>query len=154
MKFHRHKYFGESLEETKDGPKGTHQGSRRVPGAASPRARRAPSWPPGPTPGVPLWPVLPPRVKTLNIKEFRSFIAASWRKPIEKKKPSPAGRFRRGDHLPEGEIIAIVIIVVTGIIEIIINIIPNINTICTTIPSHLTIATCVVIRKINLSTLL
>ena len=42
-------------------------------------------------------------------------------------KPSPAGRFRRGDHLPEGEIIAIVITIVTGIIEIIINIIPKIG---------------------------
>ena len=42
---------------------------------------------------------------------------------------SPAGRFRRGDHLPEGEIVAIVITIVTGIIEIIINIIPNTSTI-------------------------
>ena len=63
-------------------------------------------------------------------------------------KPSPAGRFRRGDHLPEGEIIAIVITIVTGIIEIIINIIPNISTISIFIQSHLTIATCVVIRTI------
>src|ERR1043165_449563 len=63
-------------------------------------------------------------------------------------KPSPAGRFRRGDHLPEGEIVAIIIIIITGIIEIIINIIPNISTISIYIPSHLTIATCVVIRII------
>ena len=63
-------------------------------------------------------------------------------------KPSPAGRFRRGDHLSEGEIVAIVIIMITGIIEIIINIIPNISTISIYIPSHLTIATCVVIRTI------
>src|ERR1041385_5297228 len=55
---------------------------------------------------------------------------------------------RRGDHLLEGEIIAIVIIIVTSIIKIIINIIPNISTISTSIPSHLTIATCVVIRTI------
>src|SRR3954464_3208317 len=115
---------------------------------APPRARRAPSWPPGPTPGVPLWPILPPGVKTLNIEEFRSFSAASWRKPTEKKKPSPAGRFHRGDHLPEGEIVSIVINIVTGIIDIIINIIPNISTISTSIPSHLIIATCVVIRTI------
>src|SRR3954469_4143767 len=59
-------------------------------------------------------------------------------------KPSPAGRFRQGDHLLEGEIIDIIIIVVTGII----NIIPNISTISISIPSHLTIATCVVIRTI------
>src|SRR3954466_14748885 len=63
-------------------------------------------------------------------------------------KPSPVGRFRRGEHLPKGEIAAIVIIIVTGIIEIIINIIPNISTISTSIPYHLTIATCVVIRTI------
>ena len=63
-------------------------------------------------------------------------------------KPSPGGRFRRGDHLPEGEIVAIIVIIVTGIIEIIINIIPNISTISISIPSHLTIATCVVIRTI------
>src|SRR3954464_15785602 len=63
-------------------------------------------------------------------------------------KPSLASRFRRGDHLPKGEIVAIVIIIVTGIIEIIINIIPNISTISTSIPSHLTTATCVVTRTI------
>src|SRR4051812_15330007 len=89
-----------------------------------------------------------PGVKNLDIEEFRSFSAASWRKPTRKKKPSPTGRFRRGDHLPEGEIVAIVIIIVTGIINIIINIIPNISTISTSIPSHLTTATCVVIRTI------
>src|SRR3954467_7956325 len=32
-------------------------------------------------------------------------------------KPSPAGRFHRGDHLPKGEIVAIIMIIVTGIIE-------------------------------------
>ena len=63
-------------------------------------------------------------------------------------KPSLAGRFRRGYHLPEGEIIAIVITIITGIIEIIINIIPNIRTISTTIQSHLTSSSCVVIRTI------
>src|SRR3954463_12340315 len=102
----------------------------------------------GGPPRCPLWPILPPGVETLKIEEFWSFAAASWRKPTEKKKPSPAGRFRRGDHLPEGEIVSIVIIIDTGIIKIIINIIPNINTISTSIPSHLTIATCVVIRTI------
>src|SRR4051812_13387748 len=89
-----------------------------------------------------------PGVKNLDIEEFRSFAAALWQKPTEKKRPSPAGRFRRGDHLPEGDIVAIVIIIITGIIEIIINIIPNISTISTSISSHLTIASCVVIRTI------
>src|SRR3954462_8314216 len=69
-------------------------------------------------------------------------------KTYTEEKGSPAGRFRRGDHLPEGEIIAIFITIVTGIIEIIINIIPNISTISTTIQSHLTSSSCVVIRTI------
>jgi hypothetical protein len=64
-------------------------------------------------------------------------------------KTFPAGRFRRGEHLPEGEIIVIIIIIVTGIIEIIINIISIISTIPIFIPSHLTIATCVVTRTIH-----
>src|SRR3954464_8006476 len=90
----------------------------------------------------------PPGVETLEEEKFRSFAAATGRKPTKKKKPSPTGRFRRGDHLPKGEIVAIIIIIVTGIIKIIINIIPNICTISIYIPSHLTIATCVVIRTI------
>jgi hypothetical protein len=76
------------------------------------------------------------------------YTAATVRKPNRGENPSPAGRFRRGDHLPEGEIVVIIIIIVTGIIEIIINIIPNISTISIYIQSHLTIATCVVIRTI------
>src|SRR3954462_2480787 len=69
--------------------------------------------------GAPSGLYYPPGVETLKLEEFQSFTVASWRKPTEKKKPSPTGRFRRGDHLSEGEIVAIV----TGIIEIIINII-------------------------------
>src|SRR4051812_47359811 len=98
--------------------------------------------------GPPLAYMTPPGVKTLKREKFQSFAAATGRKPTEEKKPSPAGRFRRGDHLLEGEIIVIVIIIVTGIIEIIINIIPNISTISISIPSHLTIATCVLICNI------
>ena len=90
----------------------------------------------------------PPVVNTLEEEELRSVAAASWRKPTKKKKPSLVGRFRRGDHLPEGEIVAIIIVIIMGIIEIIINIIPNISTIFISIPSQLTIATCVVIRTI------
>src|SRR3954469_26054006 len=63
-------------------------------------------------------------------------------------KPSSAGRFRRGEHLTEGEIVAIVITIVTGIIEIINNIILTTSTISISIPSHLTIATCVLTRTI------
>ena len=67
---------------------------------------------------------------------------------LQRRKAISGGQFRRGDHLPEGEIVAIIIIIVMGIIEIIVNIIPNISTISISIPSHLTIATCVVIRTI------
>jgi hypothetical protein len=59
-------------------------------------------------------------------------------------KTFPAGRFRRGELLPEGEIVLIVITIVTSIIEIIITIIPNTSTISIFIPSHFTIAICVV----------
>src|ERR1041384_6236513 len=76
--------------------------------ARPPRARQAPSWMPGGPPRCPLSPILPLGVETLKNEEFQSFAAASWWKPTEKKKPSPTGRFRRGDHLPEGEIVAIV----------------------------------------------
>src|SRR4051812_42716425 len=149
MKIDGDHFYEELLESTKDGGEGTHQAARRVPGAAPlGRARH----PPGclvALLGASSRLYDPPGVKTLEEEEFRSFAAASWRKPTKKKKPSPAGRFRRGDHLLEGEIVdIIIIIVVTGIIEITINIIPNISTISTSIPSHITIATCVVIRTI------
>src|SRR4051794_38656308 len=58
-----------------------------------------------------------PYTVTCKVYRTKSFAAASWRKPIEKKKSSPAGRFRLGEHLPEGEIVAIVITIVTGIID-------------------------------------
>src|SRR3954468_22029039 len=60
MKFDVKHFYEDSLEETKEGPEGTHQGSRRAPGAAPPRARQAPSWMPGGHPRCPLWPILPP----------------------------------------------------------------------------------------------
>src|SRR4051812_12969115 len=136
MKIDRCHFCEESLEITEDGGEGTHQAARRVPGAAPlGRARH----PPGclvALLGSPSHLYYPPGVKTLEQEDFRSFAAATGRKPTDKKRPSSAGRFRRGDHLPEGEIIAIVIIIVTGIIEIIINIIPNISTISISISSH------------------
>src|SRR3954469_17782733 len=91
-------------------------------GSLAPPLGRA-GHPPGPLvplPGSPSGLYYPPGVKTLNIEDFQSFAAASWRKPTKKKRSSPTGTFRRGDHLLEGEIVAIVIIIVTGIIEIII----------------------------------
>src|SRR3954468_9319170 len=147
MKYDVYHYSGQSPEEAKGGSKGSHQGSRRVP--LTPLGRTGdPPGPLVPLQGLPFGLYYPLGVETLKIKEFRSFAATSWRKPTEKKKPSPAGRFRLGDHLPEGEIVVIIIVIVTGIIEIIVNIIPKISTISISIPSHLTIATSVVIRTI------
>src|SRR4051812_15182628 len=64
-------------------------------------------------------------------------------------KSSPAGRFHRGYHLTEGEIVAIIITIIKGIFEMIINIILTTSTISISIPSHLIIATCVVTRTIH-----
>src|SRR3954463_3804388 len=85
---------------------------------------QAPSWMPGGPPRYPLSPIRPPWGE--NPKNRRVFMCRRhhWAETYRGEKPSPAGRFRRGDHLPEGEIVAIIIIIVTGIIEIIINIIP------------------------------
>ena len=148
MKFNMCQYFGESLEEAKGGLEGSHQGPRR-PLGAPPRARREAAWGPGPTSGAPSGLYLPLGVKTLKRREFTEFRRRSVAETYREEKSSPAGRFRRGEHLPEGEIIAIVITIVAGIIEIIINIILTTSTISISIPSHLTIANCVVTRTIH-----
>ena len=64
MKFDVDHFYEDSLEITK-GPEGTHQATRRVPGAPT-RARQAPSWMPGVPPRCSLCPILPPRVETLK----------------------------------------------------------------------------------------
>src|SRR3954467_12940434 len=64
-------------------------------------------------------------------------------------KTFPTGIFRRGELLLEGEIVSIIITIVTSIIEIIINIILITSTISIFTPSHLIIATCVVTRTIH-----
>src|SRR3954462_10890782 len=103
---------------------------------------------PGVPPRCPLSPIKPPWGKKPIKREVSVFLRRHGAETYRGEKPSPAGRFRWGDHLPEGEKVAIIIIIVTGIIEIIINIIPNISTIFIYIQSHLTIATCVVICTI------
>src|ERR1043165_3901118 len=112
--------------------------------------RQAPSWMPGGPPRCPLSPIRPPWGRNPGYRRVSVFRRLHGAETYRGENPSPTGRFRWGDHLPEGEIVAIIIIIiiVTGIIEIIINIIPNISTISISIPSHLTIATCVVIRTI------
>src|ERR1041385_8140923 len=127
------------------GPQGDQAATWRSPHSA--RAGRAPR-PLGPLPAPPSGLYTLRRPKTLKRGEFTEFRRRSVAETYREEKPSLAGRFRRGDHLPKGEIIAIVITIVMGIIEIIINIIPIISTISTSIQSHLTIATCVVIRTI------
>src|ERR1041385_2465798 len=131
-------------------PKMEVRGPTRQPEGCLARApswpRQAPSWMPGGPPRCPLSPIRPPWGENPKYRRVSVFHRRHGAETYRGEKPSPAGRFRRGDHLPEGEIVAIIIITATGIIEIIINIIPNISTI--SIPSHLTIATCVVIRTI------
>ena len=103
----------------------------------------------GPPQGPPSGLYTPRHLKTLGGGEFTEFRRRSVAETYREEKVSSAGRFRQGEHLPEGEIIAIVITIITGIIEIIINIIPIISTISIFIPSDLTIATCVVTRTIH-----
>src|SRR3954470_24328395 len=116
----------------------------RPPLLAAPGTLLGAWWPPS----VPPFAYKTPWGRNPKRRVLSVFLRRHGAETYRREKPSPAGRFRRGDHLPEGEIIAIIIIIVTGIIVIIINIIPNISTISIYIPSHLTIATCVVIRTI------
>src|SRR3954470_19257910 len=135
----------ESLKEEVRGPTRQPEGCLARPPSWP---RQAPSWVTGGPPRCPLSPIKPPWGRNPKRRVLSAFLRCHRAETYRREKPSPAGRFRRGDHLPEGEIVAIIIIIVTGIIEIIINIIPNISTISICIPSHLTIATCVVIRTI------
>src|SRR4051812_17266646 len=110
-------YFGGSREKAKRGPEGSHQGPRHLLGAP-PRARREASWGPGPTSGAPSGLYLPLGVKTLEQREITEFRRRSVAETYKEEKPSPAGRLRRGEHLPEGEIVAIVVTIATRIIKI------------------------------------
>src|SRR3954466_12813526 len=75
MKFNMCQYFGESREEPRSGPEGSHQGPRR-----SPLGRA--EYPPGPLvplQGGALWPILPPRgrnPKKRGVSEFRRCLVA------------------------------------------------------------------------------
>ena len=110
--------------------------------------RQAPSWIPGGPPRCPLSPIRPPQGRNPGYREVSVFCRRLMAETYREEKAISGGRLHRGDHLPEGEIVVIVIIIGTCIIKIIINTIPNISTISTSIPSHLTTATCVVIRTI------
>src|ERR1041385_3777838 len=127
MKFYGDHFYEDILGITEDGGEGTHQTARRVPGAAPSWPRQAPSWMPGGPPRCPLSPIKPPWGRNPKKRGVSVFRRRHGAETYRGEKPSPAGRFHRGDHLPEGEIVAIIIIIVTGIIEIIINIIPNIS---------------------------
>src|SRR4051812_32994704 len=86
--------------------------------------RQAPSWTPGAPPLCPLSPISPPWGENHKGRVVSVFRRRHGAETYRGEKTSPAGKFRRGDPLPEVEIVAIIIIIVTGIIEIIINIIP------------------------------
>src|ERR1041385_2289822 len=91
------------------GPQGAQAATWRGPHPG--RAGRAPR-PLGPLPAPPSGLYTLRRPKTLRGGSFTEFRRRSVTETYREEKPSLAGRFRRGDHLPEGEIIAIV----TGII--------------------------------------
>src|SRR4051812_33503254 len=95
MKFNMYQYFGESPEEPKGGPERSHQGPMRPPGAPLGRAGYPPA-PLVPLQGLPSGLYYPLGVETLKREEFRSFAAASWRKPTKKNR-----RLRRADSAGE-----------------------------------------------------
>ena len=135
--------FRSMTEMGRRGARGGPPGAQAPPGC---RAGRPPGLlrpPPAPLFGL----YLPRYPKTLKREEFCEFSRRSMEETYKEENTSPAGRFRQGEHLPEWEIVAIVITIITSIIEIIINIILTTSTI--SISSHLTIATYVVTRTIH-----
>src|SRR4051812_48951973 len=90
-------------------------------------------WPPS----VPPFANIIPLGRNPRRRVLSSYLHRHGAETYRREKPSPAGRFRRGEHLSEGEIVAIVITIVTCIIEIIINIILTTNTISISTSSHL-----------------
>jgi hypothetical protein len=76
-------------------------------------------------------------LKTPEQEEFPEFRRRPEVETTREEKTFPAGRFRRGELLPEGDIVIIAITIATSIIEIIITIIPIIST--TSILIHLTL---------------
>ena len=120
----------------KSGAGGGPLGSQVACGRGHPLGRAG--WPPGrwvPHPGLSFGTYISRDLKTPEQKLDREFRRRSEAETTREEKTFPAGRFRRGELLPEGEIVLIVITIIMGIIEIII-----ISTISVTIPSHLTIA--------------
>ena len=96
-------YFPEEWRSfTEKEPEGGHQVPRRPPGAAPPRPRRVAAWTPGATPGSPLWPIYPSSSENPREREFTEFRRRSVAETYREEKTFPAGRFRRGEHLPEG----------------------------------------------------
>src|ERR1041385_4297210 len=148
MKFYGEQFLEDLLGITGGGGEGTHQAARRVPGAApllaAPGTLLGAWWPPS----VPPFSYISP-LGWKPLKKSRFHVSSPPRGGnLQRRKAIFGGQIPPGRSPPGREIVAIIIIVVTGIIEIIINIIPNISTISISIPSHLSIATCVVIRTI------
>src|ERR1041385_1137211 len=86
---------------TRGGPQGAQAATWRGPTPG--RVGGAPG-PPGPLPAPPLWPIYSSSSKNPKEGEFPEFRRRSLVETYREEKPSLAGRFRRGDHLPEGEI--------------------------------------------------
>src|SRR4051812_20121087 len=106
-------------------PPGSQKGHWRGPLRAAPGTLLDAWWPPS----VPPLAYITPWGRNPKKRVLSAFLRRHGAETYRREKPSPAGRFRRGDHLPEGEIVSIIIIIVTSNIEIILNFIPNISTI-------------------------
>src|SRR3954467_7474703 len=74
--------------------------------------RQAPSWMPGGPPRCSLSPIRPPCGENPKYRRVSVFRCHHGVETYRGETPSPAGRFRRGDHLPEGDIISIIIIII------------------------------------------
>src|SRR4051794_7105186 len=73
---------------------------------------RVAAWTPGATPVSPLWPIYSPSTKTPKRGGVSRVPPLLRGGILQRIKDISSGRFRRGEHLLEGEIIAIIITIV------------------------------------------
>src|SRR3954463_4698210 len=102
----------ESPKEVVRGPTRQPEGCLAPPLLVAPGTLLGAWWPPS----VPPFAYKTPWGRNPKKRVLSAFLCRHGAETYRREKPSLAGRFRRGDHLPEGEIIAIIIIIVTGII--------------------------------------
>src|SRR4051812_34873232 len=92
------------VSQAEGGPEGDHQAHRRPGGTPIGRARRPPGW--WVPPPVPPFGLYHPRdLKTPEQEDFPEFCRRSMAETYIEENSFPVGRFRRGELLPEGEIV-------------------------------------------------